>query len=185
MTPGAPARAPLVRRAPTSSRDKLRRGLWGFAWLILCRWTPRPLHGWRVAILRLFGGRIARGAKVYPDAIIWAPWLLDMAEGSTLGDGVQCYNVDWVRLGPGATVSQRAFLCTATRDIDDADNPLITAPITLDRLAWVGAEAYVGPGVTLAEGAVLAARGVAVRPIAAWSVVGGNPARIIRMRARR
>lgn len=182
MTEGAPARAPLVRRAPTSASDKLRRGLWSAAWLMLCRWTPRPLHGWRRLVLRGFGARVAAGAKIYPDARIWAPWLLDMASGSTLGDGVQCYNVDWVRLGPDATVSQRAFLCTATRDIDDVDNPLMTAPVVLERRAWVGAEAYVGPGVTLHEGAVLAARGVAVRSVPAWTVVGGNPAKAIRAR---
>jgi len=114
VTEDAPARAPLVRRAPTSASDKLRRGLWSAAWLILCRWTPRPLHGWRALVLRMFGARVAAGARVYPDARIWAPWLLEMAAGSTLGDGVECYNVDWVRLGPDATVSQRAFLCTAT-----------------------------------------------------------------------
>jgi putative colanic acid biosynthesis acetyltransferase WcaF len=180
-----PPRAPLERRAPTSSSDKLRRGLWAAAWLILCRWTPRPLHSWRRLVLRAFGARLAPGAKVYPDARIWAPWRLDMAEGSTLGDGVECYNVDWVRLGPGATVSQRAFLCTATRDIDAADNPLMTAPIVLERLAWVGAEAYVGPGVVVHEGAVLAARGVAVRSLAEWTVVGGNPAKPLRARTPR
>jgi putative colanic acid biosynthesis acetyltransferase WcaF len=181
----AAARAPLERRAPTSASDKLRRGLWGLAWLILCRWTPRPFHGWRALVLRMFGAKIGSGAKVYPDARIWAPWRLAMGEGSTLGNGVDCYNVDWVRLGPQAVVSQRAFLCTATRDIDDADNPLMTAPVVLERLAWVGAEAYVGPGVTLDEGAVLAARGVAVRPVPAWTVVGGNPAKLIRERLRR
>jgi putative colanic acid biosynthesis acetyltransferase WcaF len=180
-----PARAPLVRRDPPSLANKLRRALWNLVWLLLCRWTPRPMHGWRRLVLRAFGARIAPGAKFYPDARVWAPWLLEMAEGSMIGEAVDCYNVDWVRLGPGATVSMRVYLCAASRDMEEPDNPLMTAPITIERLGWVAAECYVGPGVTLHEGAILAARGVAVRSIPAWTIMGGNPARLIRERKRR
>jgi putative colanic acid biosynthesis acetyltransferase WcaF len=178
-TQGSGRRAALTRRPRPSLSNKLARGLWGAVWLLLFRPSPRIFHGWRRVLLRAFGARIASGALVYPSARIWAPWNLEMGAGSTLGDGVDCYSVDKVILGPRAVVSQRAYLCTASRDIDDPGLALVTAPIVLERRAWVTAEVFVGPGVTLEEGAVAAARSVVTRSVRAWTVVGGNPARPI------
>jgi putative colanic acid biosynthesis acetyltransferase WcaF len=61
---------------------------------------------------------------------------------------------------------------------------LILKPIVIGANAWIAADAFVGPGVTIGDGAVLAARGVAVRDIEPWTVHGGNPAKLIRVRAR-
>jgi putative colanic acid biosynthesis acetyltransferase WcaF len=102
-----------------------------------------------------------------------------MGADSTLGGGVDCYNVDRVTIGDGAIVSTRAYLCTATRDANDVAMTLMTAPIVIDRKAWVATEAYIGPGVTLAEGALAAARAVVIRNVDPWTIVGGNPARPI------
>ncbi len=79
-------------------------------------------------------------------------------------------------------VSQRSFLCTASHDINDLGFPLITAPITIGEGAWIAAEAFIGPGVTVAEGAVVGARGCVFKNVPAWTVVGGNPARVLKMR---
>jgi putative colanic acid biosynthesis acetyltransferase WcaF len=175
-------RSVLQRRPPPSTVNKIGRGLWGVVWLLLYRTSPRPFHGWRGFLLRCFGAQIARSAKPYPSATIWAPWNLEMGESSTLGDHVDCYSVAKIRIGAHASVSQRAFLCTATRDIEDPEKPLMTAPIVIADHAWVAAEAYLGPGVTVGEGAVVAARAVAVRDVPPWTIVAGNPARVTRNR---
>ena len=135
-------------------------------------------------ILRCFGATIGRGARPYPAVSIWAPWNLTMGDHSTLGDGVDCYSVARIALGRHATVSQRAYLCAASRDIDDPANHLMTAPIVVADHGWVASEAYVGPGVTVGEGGVVAARGVAIRDVDPWTVVGGNPAKLLRARRR-
>ncbi|MDO7840935.1 LbetaH domain-containing protein [Sphingomonas immobilis] len=176
--------AALIRQPPTSFASKAGRAAWGVVWLLLYRPSPRPFHFWRRMLLRLFGARIAGGAKPYPSATVWAPWNLVMGAGSTLGDAVDCYSVARVELGRGATVSQRAYLCTASRDVDDADAPLMTAPIVIHAYGWVAAEAYVGPGVTVAEGGVVAARAVAVKDVPEWTVVAGHPAKPLRARDR-
>jgi putative colanic acid biosynthesis acetyltransferase WcaF len=180
----APGRSALVRQPPTTFASKAGRGLWGVVWLLLFRPSPRPLHGWRRVLLRLFGAKVGRGAMPYPSAIIWAPWNLTMGDNSTLGDGADCYSVARVDIGDHASVSQRAYLCSASRDVDDPDHPLMTAPITIERHGWVAAEAFVGPGVRIGEGAVVAARAVAIRDVPAWTVVAGNPAKPVRKRQR-
>lgn len=177
-------RAPLMVQRPPGFANKCARAVWGLAWLLLYRPTPRPLHAWRRLVLRMFGATVGAGAKPYPSARIWAPWNLVMGANSTLGDDVDCYCVALIRLGRDAVVSQRAFLCTAQRDTDQPGNPLTTAPIVVGDGAWVAAEAYVAAGVTLGEGAVAAARAVITRDVAPWQIVAGNPARTIRPRKR-
>lgn len=167
---------------PITARDRLRRAVWQMTWLLLFRPTPAPMHAWRRLLLRMFGAHIAQGAHIYSSVKIYAPWNLQMGRVSCLADGVDCYNVAPITLGDHATVSQRAFLCTASHNYDDPAMPLVGAPITLEALSWVTAEAFVAPGVTLAEGAVALARSVVTKDVAAWAVVGGNPARQIRLR---
>jgi putative colanic acid biosynthesis acetyltransferase WcaF len=106
-----------------------------------------------------------------------------MASESCLGPGVICYNVALVSLGRGVTVSQRSHLCTASHDFDDPSFPLTGAPITINDGAWVAAESFLGPGVTIGERAVVLARSVVVRNVLPGAVVGGNPARHLRDRA--
>jgi putative colanic acid biosynthesis acetyltransferase WcaF len=105
-----------------------------------------------------------------------------MGDYSCLAFDVDCYSVARVTIGAHATVSQYSFLCTAGHDLSDPHMKLVTAPIAIGDGAWVCAAAYVGPGVHLGEGAVAAARAVVVKDVEPWTVVGGNPAKVIRRR---
>jgi putative colanic acid biosynthesis acetyltransferase WcaF len=169
--------APYVNRLSAANRSG--RILWRIVHAVAFRPSPAPLFAWRVFLLRCFGAKVDWQARPYPSVQIWAPWNLTMAAGSCLADGVDCYCVAPVELGAEVTVSQRAFLCTASHDIRAADRRLVTAPIRIEAGAWVFAEAFVGLGVTIGEGAVVAARGVVVKDVAPYDVVGGNPARVI------
>ena len=81
-------------------------------------------------------------------------------------------------------ISQGAHLCTGSHDIDSLNFQLIAQPILLERNVWVCAEAFVGPGVKIAEGCVLGARAVVVKSInEQWSVWVGNP--IVKKRLRK
>ena len=48
--------------------------------------------------------------------------------------------------------------------------------------AWIGSRAYVGMGVEIGEGAVVGATASVYKDVEPWSVVGGNPATIIKKR---
>jgi putative colanic acid biosynthesis acetyltransferase WcaF len=87
-----------------------------------------------------------------------------------------------VTLGRYAIVSQGAHLCAGTHDISDPNFQLLSKPIVVEEQAWIAADAFVGPGVVVAQGAVLGARGVAFKSLDAWSVYAGNPATFIKKR---
>ena len=159
-----------------SLSNKTMRFLWGLVWMLLFRPTPRPLHAWRCLLLGLFGARIGKGVLVYQSVRIWAPWNLELADGSCLGDFVDCYSVDRVTLGRGAIVSQYSYLCTATHDFTQHSRPLVTRPIHIGADAWVTADVFIGPGVTVGEGAVVGAKSSVVKDVPAWTIVAGCPA---------
>lgn len=102
-----------------------------------------------------------------------------MADGSCLGDWVDCYSVDRISLGHRAIVSQYSYLCTATHDFSRRDRPLVTNPIVIGDDAWVTADVFIGPGVTIGEGTVIGARATVVRDLPAWSIAVGSPARVV------
>lgn len=106
-----------------------------------------------------------------------------MGEHSCLGDYVDCYSVDKICLGAHATVSQYSYLCSASHDYTVPTMPLTTAPITIAEGAWVAADVFIGPGVTVGKGAIVGARSSIFRNVSPWTVVGGNPAKLLNTRS--
>ncbi|MGO9317698.1 MAG: putative colanic acid biosynthesis acetyltransferase [Terracidiphilus sp.] len=106
-----------------------------------------------------------------------------MGEHSCLANDVDCYSVDAVVLGDFATVSQQAMLCTATHDYNDPDFRLVTKPIMIGPHAWIGARAFIAPGVNVGEGAVIGAASAVFHDVETWTVVGGNPAHPLKKRS--
>jgi putative colanic acid biosynthesis acetyltransferase WcaF len=166
-----------------SRRHKLARLLWNVVYLLVYCWLPKPCFGrWRIFLLKLFGAKIGKGCSIAPSCRIWAPWNMNLSEYVCLAEGVDFYCVSPIRLEAHVTVSQRAFLCSASHDISLLSRPLIHSPIVIQKHAWVCAEAFVGTGVTIAEGAVLGARSVAMKDIEPWAVVAGIPAKFVKTR---
>ena len=168
--------------SPHTRSNKIARVLWGICWWVAFRPSPRPMFRWRVWLLRRFRADVTSSSRVDPTARIWAPWNLCMGRDSSIGHHVDVYNVAEVVIGDNATVSQYAYLCAASHDLGDPNMKLVSAPIHIQSAAWICARAFVGPNVTVFEGAVVGACGVAVKDVAAWTVVAGNPVRFIRNR---
>lgn len=176
---------PIEGAATFPLRHRLFRVLWLVTWFVACSWTPPPLWRWRAMVLRAFGARIGRRCDVRGSVSVWYPPNLVMEDEAMLASGVRCYNVAPIILRAGALVSQRAYLCAASHDVSLPSFPLSPRPIVIGRQAWVAAEALVGPGVTVADGAVLGARGAAFADLDAWTIYRGNPATKLRARVRR
>lgn len=168
--------AALLKLRSLSMGNKIARILWQIVWLLLYRPTPRAFHAWRRLLLRAFGAKLGQAVHPYPSAKIWAPWNLEMGDHACISEYVDCYCVDKIFIGAYATVSQYSFLCSASHDYTRADMPLVTAPIEIGERAWVTADVFVGPGVTIGKGAVVTARSSVFNDIPPWTVASGNPA---------
>jgi putative colanic acid biosynthesis acetyltransferase WcaF len=158
------------------------RIVWRLSWLLLAAWTPPPLHRWRCFVVNLFGASIDPTARVYGSASIWYPPHLTMGRYSCLGPRVNCYCIAPVFIGDYAIVSQSAHLCTGSHDIKSELFQLTAHEIRVGKNAWIAAEAFVGPGVEVAEGAVIGARAVIFTDAEKYSVYIGNPAQFVKRR---
>lgn len=136
----------------------------------------------RIMTLRLFGCKIDFVSQVFPSAKIYAPWNLVIGRYSCIGPRVDIYNKAQVIIGDNVVVSQDAYLCTASHDISTSNMRLVVKPIAICDGAWVASKAIILPGVTIGEGAVVAAGAVVTKDVEPWTVVGGNPAKFIKRR---
>lgn len=105
-----------------------------------------------------------------------------MGKCACLSENVDCYSVDGIKIGDQATVSQGVKLCAASHDISSKVMELTYAPIVIADNAWVAGWSIILPGVTVGEGAVVAAGAVVSKNVEPWTVVGGNPAKFIKKR---
>ena len=175
----ARASRPIDGGPSFSMRNRLTRLAWTIAWRLLAAWTPRQLNGWRCLIARLFGATVAPGATIYGSARIWLPAHLSIARGASIGPGVAVYNMAPIAIGEGTIISQGAHLCAGTHDHRDPAFQLYARPISIGARVWIAAEAFIGPGVAVGEGAVLGARACTFKDLDAWTVYVGNPAQAI------
>ena len=169
--------------APSFSlANRMARAAWGIVYITLFRLSPRPFHAWRAFLLRVFGAKLGARCHIYPRAIIWAPWNIICGDESAVGDGAILYSQAIITIGKRVVISQGSHVCTGTHDYESRSFPLIAKPIAICDHAWIAAEAFIHPGVTIAEGAVIGARSVVTKDMPAWTVCAGHPCEPIKPR---
>lgn len=169
------------RAAKWSTGENLARVLWACAGPAF-RFSPRPLWGWRRFLLRSFGARIGRDVHIHPSVRVTMPWNVRIGDLSAVGDEVRLYALGAIAIGERTTISQGAHLCAGTHDYRRKDLPLIKASITIGDDVWICADAFIGPGVSIADLAIVAARAVVTKGVRRSAIVAGHPAVVIRER---
>jgi putative colanic acid biosynthesis acetyltransferase WcaF len=165
---------------PYTLNNKLKRLIWLLCWGLLANPFPRKTaRKWKLFLLRFFGAKIHSTCTVYSFSKIYMPWNLEMKEYATIAGNVIIENAAKVTIESYATVSQYSYLCTASHDIRENDFPQFSKPIIIGKRSWVSAKCFIGPGVTIGEGSVLGATSSVFKDVEAWTIVGGNPAKII------
>jgi putative colanic acid biosynthesis acetyltransferase WcaF len=163
--------------SPWSFREKVGMLLWQICWPLFCGWTPKPLNGWRLLWLRLFGATVRGQPFVHARARIALPWNLTLHDRACLGDRANAYSLGRIELHEASTVAQEAYLCTGTHDFSSPTLSLQTAPISIGRGAFICARAFILPGITVGEKAIVGACAVVTRDVPAGTKVVGNPAK--------
>lgn len=115
-------------------------------------------------------------------ARIAIPWNLTMHDRACLGDRANAYTLGEIEIGARATVAQEAYLSTGSHDFSRVEMPLITAKITIGEDAFVGARAFVLPGVTIGSRSVIGACSVVTRDVPENVIAAGNPCKVLRPR---
>ncbi|MGX1166170.1 putative colanic acid biosynthesis acetyltransferase WcaF [Bradyrhizobium sp. USDA 372] len=152
--------------------------LWQTVQQTLFAWSPQPAYGWRRLLLRLFGAEVGRGVRVRPTARVTYPWKVKLGHHCWIGDNAELYSLGAITIGENAVISQRSYVCAATHNYRDITFPLVAKPVVVEREAWVAADCFIAPGVTVGAGAVVGARSTVLQSVAPATIVAGQPAQL-------
>lgn len=168
--------------SPWSVSQRIKMILWEYVWMLFCSWTPKPANQWRIFWLKFFGCKIFGKPFVHQRARIQIPWNLILHDRACLGDRANAYTLGIIEIFEHATVGQEVYLCTGTHAFDKPSMNLITNKITIEKNVFIGARAFIMPGITIAENAIVGAGSLVTKNVESNSIIGGNPAKHIKFR---
>ncbi len=160
-----------------SRKELIGRLLWTLV-SPLFKYSPRLFRRWRRFLLRLFGARVGKSVCIHPSAKIFIPWNLEIGDWSSVGFDALLYNLGPMKIGERVTISQRAHLCGGSHDFRNPTMPLLKLPVVVRDEAWVCADSFIGPGVSVGERAIIGARAVVVKNVEENTIMVGNPAKV-------
>ena len=89
-----------------------------------------------------------------------------------------------IRIGDNCMLAPGVHIYTATHPLDATERNSgleYGKSVTIGHNVWIGGRAVINPGVTIGDNAVIASGAVVTKDVPANAVVGGNPAKIIKM----
>lgn len=162
-----------------STAENIQRLAWRIAFPLF-RCSPRHLYLWRNSLLRMFGARIGNGVRIFPSCQIYFPWNLEIGSDVDIGWCVRLYNLGKISIGDRVVISQHAHLCAGDHDYMSYNFELLRTPIQIGNSCWIATDVYIGPGVSVANNNVIAARSVLVDSTEDNSVYAGQPAKKVK-----
>ncbi len=159
-----------------------------FIFLYDCvRFIPSPVGELaRYLVLKIFCKKI-QSIWIRAGTNFFFPENISIGRRVSINDNVFINGAGGVEIGDDCGIAYGTALISEDHVISDPDVPIREQPkvpgkITLERNVWVAANCTILKGVTIGEGSVVAAGSVVVRSVPPYSLVGGNPARVMRSR---
>lgn len=162
--------------------NALKRLIWLYINALFFKTSLVPASGFKVFLLRLFGAKVGKGVTIKPSVNIKYPWCLTIGNNTWIGENVWIDCLVSINIGSNVCLSQGAHLLTGSHNYKKTTFDLITGSIILEDGSWIGAQAIVNQGVTVASHAVLTAGSVATKDLEAYAIYQGNPAVKVRER---
>jgi|LSQX01.1.fsa_nt_gb putative colanic acid biosynthesis acetyltransferase WcaF len=158
------------------------RLVWRIVWISLWRVLNHRFYFLRPCVLKCFGAKVSIKCQFFGSSWVERPHDVSVGDYSSIGPRVHLYNLANIKIGDNTVLSQDVYVCGGTHDFTDPTMPLVKQNVTIGSSVWICAGAFIGPGVTIGDGAVVGARAVVTKDVEPWTVVAGNPARVIKKR---
>ena len=166
-------------------RERVKQRIWKVVQMIGFRLSPFFARRWREFLFRLFGGRVGdKGDRISlaRTCVIGNPWNITIGDGSSIGEYADLRASTTLVIGKNVCISSGVKIHGASHRIESSTFDYFTLPVHIGDSVWIAEDAIILPGVVIGEGAVIGAGSVVTKDVPPWTVVAGNPARIIRRR---
>lgn len=141
------------------------------------------MNRWRVLLLRSFGADVDWSVQIDSTAAIEHPWQLSAGPGAVIAHRVILNCMGRVQIGPGSRISQYAHIVAGTHEYTRPDMIILRQPVTIGEGCWIAADAFIGPGVSIGDRAIVAARSSVFHDLPPGMICAGEPATIRRARS--
>ncbi|HBZ8223402.1 TPA: acyltransferase [Escherichia coli] len=137
--------------------------------------------------LKAVGAKFGKRVTMYPGIWIQPGMNLCIGNDVDIAQGVLITSKAGVDIGDRTLIGYRTQILSANHVIPAVPNQIFKSghvykSVTIGRDVWIGANCIILPGVTIGEGAVIAAGSVVTKDVNPFSIVGGTPAKLIKMR---
>lgn len=170
----------LIRNA----MRRLRNLVWDLQLYFLTLVGYVPIHQFRKLCYRMAGVRIGRGVGFHWRARFYEPWKLRVGAHTIIGNDAMLDARRGIVIGDNVSLSMGVWIWTLEHDPQSSDYAAKGGSVLIEDRAWISCRVVILPGVTIGEGAVVAAGAVVTRDVPPYAIVGGVPARIIGQRRR-
>jgi acetyltransferase-like isoleucine patch superfamily enzyme len=150
-----------------------------------------PRYRWciylKTKLLTIMGAKFGKGVVIYPGVWINPGRNLMIGDEVDLAKDVLITTSGGVRIGDRSLIGYRTQIISTNHSIPPVGEPFPISgddprEVVIGKDVWIGAGCIITPGVTIGEGAVVAAGSVVTKDVDANSIVGGVPAKLIKMR---
>lgn len=113
---------------------------------------------------------------------------IDIEIGDYSGIGINAHIPNGTIIGNYVMMGPNCFILDVNHDISDTTRPMCQQGMTEKKITrigndvWIGRDVHMTPGRTISDGSVIAMRSVLTKDFPPYSIVGGNPAKLIRYR---
>jgi maltose O-acetyltransferase len=163
--------------------DECHRYFSSFKFYLYNQWiTYLPIHFFRVLYLKkVLGITIGDNSFVHMRCFFCEGSVILIGKNTVIGTGA--YLSGEITVGNNVSLTAFCHIQSSSHYKDSQIFEGYSKPIIIDDRAWIGVRSYIGPGIRVGEGGILAAQSVLTKDIPPFTVWGGCPAKEISKRS--
>lgn len=149
----------------------------------------RLFNFFKIILLKIMGAKLGKGIVFYPGIWINTGKNLTVGNKVVFAKDVLITTMGGVEIGDRVLIGYRTSILSANHKIPVIGEPFPISgndyrKVTIEKDVWIGANCVILPGVTIMEGAVVAAGSVVTKDVPNNAIVAGVPAKIIKYRSK-
>ncbi len=138
-----------------------------------------PIGTFRLMIVKLSGVVIGKNTRINMGVRLYDPNNIVIGEDCVVGEGVVLDGRDKLIIGDHVDIASEVMIYNSQHDINSDKFEAVSSPVAVGDYVFIGPRAILLPGVTVGEGAIIAAGAVVTKDVEPYTIVGGVPAKPI------